>query len=498
MQRISSIALAIAALTAVACGESREEKMRKQMAYDTATPEDGPDVDEVRPPIPPHPTRDALAPVLKLLYAADSLPDVQEAEVKIAGQDFEITNPGVLAIVNIKPGMSKGDQAKAILKGAAEADAFQVRNDAELYFPEQLNKIKYSFGVDQRELIRVVYGDLRLLDFFASEEAGAAIDQLDAEIKTAVNELKDDYLARKDEIWAKWMSVKMYARRVVAYDQPFKPILRNFRKAFNLKEPEPITWADAHDEAFAEWAAAINGDDELFKMFTNLAQLREQEQFRGDTHARWLMEGSAKMPDEARKVKIDEELGFGVYREDLGGGYQELIFVFSKKMRGDALKEAYLRSLLYRQVFSDFATLSAAGGDFEDGTVPDENDPDYAYCASRMALDAMINDFAADKPILSGLKSTQTNEDKLVTIAVDCILARIPSGINRGVEGDEARPPAMSTRNAFFQMLARFTKVDVNLANMHKDVEKSQEVLDAEALLEQYDKKRKEEAAAEG
>ena len=31
------------------------------------------------------------------------------------------------------------------------------------------------------------------------------------------------------------------------------------------------------------------------------------------------------------------------------------------------LKEAYLRSLIYRQVFSDFATLSAAGGDFEEG-----------------------------------------------------------------------------------------------------------------------------------
>jgi hypothetical protein len=495
MQRISSIALAIAALTAVACGESREEKMRRQLGYDTATPEDGPDVNEERPPIPPHPTRDALAPVLKLIYAADSLPDVQEAEVKIAGQDFEITNPGVLAIVNIKPGMSKGDQVKAILRGAAEADAFQVRNDAELYFPEQLNKIKYSFGEDQRDLIRVIYGDLRLLDFFASEAAGAAIDQLDAEAKAAVTELKDDYMARKDEIWARWMSVKMYARRVVAYDQPFKPILRTFRKSFNLKEPEPVTWADAHDEAFTEWANTINGDDDLFKMFTNLAQLREQEQFRGDTHARWLMEGSPKMPDVARKVKIDEELGFGIHREDLGGGYQEMTFVFSKTLRGDKLKEAYLRSLLYRQVFTDFATLSAAGGDFEDGVVPDENDPDYAYCASRMALDGMITDFGSDKPILSGLTATEANEDKLVTVAVDCILARIPTGINRGVEGDEARPPAMSTRTAFFQMLARFTKVDVNLDNMRKDVEKSQEVLDAEALLKEHDKKRKEEEA---
>lgn len=491
MQRISSIALALVALTTVACGESREDKIRKQLAYDTATPEDDGDGEE-RPVIPPHPVRDALAPVLTKLYAADSLPDVQEAEVKVEGKNYSITNPGVLAIVNIKPGLSKGDQAKAILEGVAEADGFAVRNDAELYFPEQLNKIKFSFGEDQRDLIRSVYGDLRLLDFFASEAAAATIDQLDAELKTAVTEMQQDYLGRKDEIWAKWMSVKMYARRVVAYDQPFKPILRTLRKSFNMKEPEPISWNDAHDPEFAEWAKAVNEDDELFKMFTNLAQLREQEEFRGDTHARWTIEGSANIPDVARKVKIDEELGFGVYREDLGGGYQEMTFVFSKKVRGNALKEAYLRSLIYRQVFTDFATLSAAGGDFEGGAVPDEHDPDYAYCASRMALDGMINDFGSDKPLLAGLTSTQTNEDKLVTTAVDCVLARIPTGINRGVEGDEARPPAMSTRTAFFQMLARFIKVDVNLDNMRKDVQKSQEVLDAEALLEAADKKRRE------
>src|SRR5690606_241866 len=144
---------------------------------------------------------------------------------------------------------------------------------------------------------------------------------------------------------------------------------------------------DAHDPAFAAWAKTINGDDELFKMLTNLAQLREQEEFRGDTHARWTIEGSAKIPDVARKVKIDPELGFGVHREDLGGGYQEMTFVLSKKLQVNALKEAYLRSLIYRQVFTDFATLSAAGGDFEEGQVPDKHDPDYAYCASRMALD---------------------------------------------------------------------------------------------------------------
>lgn len=495
MQRISSLALGIATLTAVsalACGESRLDRMQKQMAYDSATPDDGPK--EERPTIPPHPVRDALAPVLSKIYAADSLPDVREGagELKYTEAGYAISNPGVLAIVELKPGASKTDQVKAILAGVAEADGFAVRNDAELYYPEQLTKIKNSFKEEERDLIISVYGDLRLLDFFASEGADAAIGEIsDAELKSAVEAVKADYLGRKDEIWDKWMSVKMYARRVVAYDQPFKPILRSLRKSFDLKEPEPITWTAAHDKPFAEWAKTIDGDDELFKMFTNLSQLREQEEFRGDTHARWAIEGSSLIPDDARKVKVDAELGFGVHREDLGGGYQEMTFVFSKKLAGAKLKEAYLRSLLYRQVFTDFATLSAAGGDFEDGSVPDEHDPTYAYCASRMALDGMINDFSAEKPLLQGLSSTETNEDKLVSKAVDCVLERIPTGINRGVEGDEARPPAMSTRTAFFQMLARFTKVDVNLDNMKKDVQKSQDVLDAEALLKEADDERR-------
>ncbi|MCA9697761.1 MAG: hypothetical protein KC431_09580, partial [Myxococcales bacterium] len=465
MQRISSIALALAVLTIGACGESREERMRRQLEYDSAGPNGGNPADEV-PKIPPHPTRDALAPVLADLYGADSPPDVQEAEISVAGQDYEITNPGALAIVNIKSGMTKGEQAKAIIKGVAEADAFAVRSDGELYFPEQLNKIKYSFGADQRDLIRKVYGDLRLLDYLASEKCDAAVAKLDGELQTAVKELKDDYVGRKDEIWGEWMGVKMYARRVVAYDQPFKPLLRSLRKQFGMKEPEPITWESAHDAPFKDWAQTINKDDELFKMLTNLSELRDQEEFRADTHARWAIQGSDMIPAEAKKTKIEAELGFGVYREDLGGGYQEMTFIFDPKLKGDKLKEAYLHSLIYRQVFSDFATLSAAGGDFEGGQVPDKHDPDYAYCASRMALDGMIVDYGPDKPLLSGLKPSIPDEDKMITNAVECVLVRVPEGINRGTPDDEARPPAPATRNAFFQMLARFTKVDVNLDNM--------------------------------
>lgn len=486
--RIPAIALLLSAMTLSACGESREEAMRRQMGYGD---DEGNPADAV-PKIPADPMRDKLAPLLKELYAADSLPDVREGEVEGEG-NYSISNPGVLAIVELRSGLSDGDRAKAIIVGVAEADAFAVRNDAEKYFPEQLNSIKYSFGEDQRDLIRSVYADLRLLEFFASERYDAAVGKLDGDLAAAAKELEADYTGRKDEIWAKWMGVKMYARRVVAYDQPFKPLLRGLRKQFGMKEPEKITWEAAHDAPFKDWAAQIDKDEELFKMVNNVADLQAQTEFRLDTHARWAMEGSDMIPAAAKDVEIDEEVGYGLHREDLGGGYQEITFIFSKKLKGNKLKEAYLRSLIYRQVFSDFATLSAAGGDFEGGQVPDENDPDYAYCASRMALDGMINDFSDDKPLLKGLEAQQTDEDKLVTEAVECILVRIDEGINRGYPGDEARPPAPATRNAFFQMLARFTKVDVNLDNMRKDTEKSQDVLDAEAFLKEFDDERKKE-----
>jgi hypothetical protein len=493
MQR--HVPIAIALLLALGACESREDRMREKLAYDTATPDrDGNPADEI-PQIPADPTRDALAPLLKEVYAGDRLPDVREnkGDEPVGPNNYAISNPGVLAIVELAPGLSEGDKAKAIIRAVAEADAFAVRTNAELYFPEQLTKIKNSFGAEERDRVRKIYGELRLLDFFASDKADGAIAKLEGPVKTAATELKDEYLAKKDDIWKDWMAIKMFARRDVAYDQPFKPVLRSLRKVYGMAEPEPITWESAHDEQFAAWAKAINDDDELFKMLTNLAELKDQEEFRGDTHSRWTMEGSPNIPEAAKGVKPDKELGFGIHREDLGGGYQEMTFVFSKKLAGNDLKEAYLRSLIYRQVFTDFATLSAAGGDFETGEVPDEHDPDYAYCASQMAYDGMVKDFGEEKPLLQGLTPSEPNEERLITRAHECILARIPTGINRGVPDDVARPPAPATRNALFQMLARFTKVDVNLDNMKKDIEKSAEVEDAEAFLKGYDKKRKEE-----
>lgn len=493
MQVRRSIALMLAAssLTLMACGESRQDKMRKQIEFDSRAGSDEPNPADEVPKIPAHPTRDALAPVLEKLYSAEGLPDVAVEEISVEGQNYVVKNPGALAYIAIRPNLGMAEEIEAILRGAAAVDAYVVRPDAERYFPEQLGKIAQSISEQERDKVVEVFAELRLLDYLASEAAAGDIGKLEGEAQSAVKAMQTRMVEGQADSWAKWMDVKLRSREVVAYDEPFKPLLRSLRKRFGMKEPEPITWEAAHDAPFKSWASSIEKDDELFKMLTNLSELREQVEFRGDTHARWAIEGSSLIPADAGTIEIDEELGFGVHREDLGGGEQDMTFVFPKRSQGAALKQAYLRSLIYRQVFRDFATLSAAGGDFEGGTVPDERDPDYAYCASRMALDGMLLDYG-DKPLLTGLSASAGSEDEALRLAVECILERIPEGINRGVEGDDARPPAPFTRQALFAMMARFTKVDVNLEGMKADIDKSQEVQDAEAFLKDYDKKRRE------
>ena len=202
MQRHAPIAIALLLAPSLVLGActSREDRMREKMAIDTSTPEKEHNPADDIPEVPADPTRDALAPLLTEIYASERLPDVRETQEPVGEAGYAITNPGVLAIIELEPGLSEGDKAKAIVRGVAEADGFAVRNDAERYFPEQLLKIKNSFGDEERDLVRSVYGDLRLLDFFASDKAEGIIAKLDGPLKTAVTELKDEYLGKKDEI----------------------------------------------------------------------------------------------------------------------------------------------------------------------------------------------------------------------------------------------------------------------------------------------------------
>jgi hypothetical protein len=475
--------LFVLGLCAGGCGESRYDKLKREQDYANAGEKEGDPLAEIEK-LPPHPTRDALAPVLEKIYGGVKIPNATETELDNPENTYEVT-AGVLAVIRLRPGLSESEKVKAIIKGTAVADGWVHQPDARRDYADHIHRVMRSFGQDQADEVLDAYGELKLLDFFNGEAADDAIAQLSGSMQSATKEMQSVYVNEKDKIWDRWMGVKMYARREVAGDQPFKTVLRDIRKDLGQAEPTPLSWEEAHDSPFKAWANAVNGNAELFAMVTNFKELREQEDFRGDTHAMWVMADSPLIPEKARKVKPDKSLGFGVYREDLGGGYQEMTFVFSKKLNDRDLKWAYLRSHIYRHIFADFATLSAAGGDFKEGIVPDKYDPAYAKCGSEAAMDAMVASYKDKYPVLGGLKPSLDNEEKIMERVVKCIIAECSPEIKNPDPDDEkdVEGPAPGSRLAFFQMLARFQNIDVDLNEMRKDPPKSQDILDAEAFL---------------
>lgn len=141
--RVLPLALAVVAGGVLACGESRKEKLEREMAYANA----GKKVDEAGnpiPDIPPDPTREALRPLLTELYGnKERLPDVLEADISTGdGLNYSIT-PGVMSVVRIRKGLSKEDKAKAIVQGIAEADSWTFRKNARRDYGGLIEKIKY-------------------------------------------------------------------------------------------------------------------------------------------------------------------------------------------------------------------------------------------------------------------------------------------------------------------------------------------------------------------
>ncbi|TPV94504.1 MAG: hypothetical protein B7733_14780 [Myxococcales bacterium FL481] len=474
-------------VTSLACGESREDQLRRQIQYEKAGKKEVDPLAEVEK-IPPHPTRDALAPLLTKIFSGENLPNVVETEiVGVAGERFpyELT-AGVLAVVRLKSGLSEAQKVKAIVRGTAEADAWVHRDNARKNYADHIHKVMRSFGDEEKDKVLRSYADLKLLNFFNSADADAAISALPSGMQGAVSALKQEYVGEKDAVWERWMDVKMYARREVAGDRPFKELLKAIRVDLGHEEPKPYTWDEAHDPIFAKWAKEINSDEKLFELMTNLRELQPQEEFRNDTHALWVMEGSPKMPAKAKGVKTDKMLGFGVHREDLGGGYQEMVFVFSKKLKGAKLKRAYLQSHIYRHIFSDFQLLATAGSDFPDKIVPDKYDPEYARCASGAALDTMLTHYKGKYPLIADLSPKTRDAGKILTVAHECIIEACRGGgikIPDPKDETDVEGPAPGSRLAVFQMLARFETVDYNAAALRKEPKKSAAEMDAEAFL---------------
>ncbi len=483
---LSNVAGLLALSLAVsACGESRAERLARELSYENAGRKQERSADDIAK-VPPHPLRTKLEPLLTKLYSGNRLPDVLEAEIAVADptRPYELS-AGVLSVIRLKLGLSDAEKAKAIITATAEADAWVHRAKARKPYADHIHKVMRSFGDDQKVAVLQAYGSLKLLNFFNGEEGATAIAALPADVQGAAKALQSKYVGSKEAVWAEWMAVKMYARREVSRDEPFKPVLRAIRKDLGHKEPEPITWEAAHDAVFKPWATQINGDKELFAMMSNLKELADQEEFRNDTHTLWVVEGSSMVPSKAKGVKIDSALGFGVHREDLGGGFQELTLVFSKRLKGAKLKRAYLQSQIYRHLFTDFMMLSTAGGDFKEKQVPDKYDPSYAKCGSQAAIDTFINNYRSKYPLAQGLRASLDNSEKIMARSVTCIVAECSPEIRNPDKNDvtDVEGPAPGSRLAFFQMLARFENIEVDMNAMRKEEEKSQDVLDAEAFL---------------
>lgn len=471
-----------ASLGLTACGESRKEKLERLQSYENAGRDKGNPADAIEK-VPPDPMRDEMAPLLDELYTGERLPDVLDADVEVADETYPYQlTAGALSQIRLKQGLSPKERAKAIIVATAEADAWVHRTNARRNYAEHVQKLKRSFDDETRDQVMRMYAELRLLEFF-NGKGGELVAKLSGAQKAAAEEIKAQYAGKAEEVWSKWMDVKMMARREVASDEPFKAVLRRIKKELGQEEPDPIAFLEAHDPQFEAWAKTIDDNEELLELLTNLKELADREEFRNDTHAVWVMEGSSKFDNKAKGVEIDDDLGFGVKRQDLGLGYNDFTFVFPKRLSGAALKRAYLRSHIYRHMHQDYQMLATAGSDFEGDIVPDKYDPEYARCGSLAAVDTLIDDHG-DIALLSDLKTEYADGDKRLVAAHECIIERCSPDIKKPAKDDEmdVEGPAPASRLAFFQMLARFEKMDVNA--MRKEREKSDAVKDAEALLQ--------------
>lgn len=471
--------------------DGREKAMERQVE-DMVTKKEKAELPEEGPS---HPMRDQLEPVLSKIYALNKVPRVVEADIDIDGPNNYEVQAGVAAVVRFRSGLSKDEQVEAIVRGVAEADSWAYRPNARRDYADLIHRVKSGFGPEQRDQILARYADLRLLQFFNSEEAEGAIAGLPSDLQAPLRKLQTHYTQNKEQVWQDWMDVKMYARRVVAGDEPFRGVLREIKKELGKEEPPPRTWEESMDPQFLAWAKQVRENEELLEKLTNMRELREREEYLNDTHSLWAMEGSDKLPADAKSIKVDKHLGFGVRREDLGGGYNELTFVFSKKLKGDELKKKFIQSIIYGHLLHDFQMLATAGSDFakrdadnvidsKTAIVPDEYDPLYAKCGSGAAVDTLIHHYGSKYPVLSGLRGA-SNPDQVLTDAHNCVIEGARGDIHIPAKDDEkdVEGPAPGSRLGLYQMLARYEDVDVSAMANEEPTPEDEVIEDAEAVL---------------
>ena len=93
-----------------------------------------------------------------------------------------VLQPGVLAVVTTKKGLSKADKARAIILGVAEADAWTFRKNARKEFALLVEKLKYSYGDDTKTKVLDAYPDaiyggrVVVCDLLASDDPAKAAE----------------------------------------------------------------------------------------------------------------------------------------------------------------------------------------------------------------------------------------------------------------------------------------------------------------------------------
>ena len=495
----TTLTLALAAGALSACGESRQEKLERELAYEKAARKD--DQSNPIPDIPADETREALRPLLLAIFAnPNRLPDVVTDDVEPTNGKGYTLSTGALAQITVKKGLSPKEKAKAIIHGTAAADAWVPRKNARKGYGELLEKLKYSFKEETKDKVFATYPELKLMAFFGSPEADKAIGELSGDVKAVAEEMRKEYADNKDAIWKDWMGVKMYARRLVGQDEPYRSVLKKIAADQGQEEPPPKSFKDSVDEPFKDWAAQVEKDEKLLVLLTGLKELRDRVDFLSEAHTLWTIEGGASVPERAKNVEIDKTRGYGLFREDLGGGYNDLVFVFSKKLSGGELKRAFLHSLLFRQLLTDYMMLSTAGTDFAKrdingqidvgtATVPDKYDPLYAGCGATAALETMLVSYAGQFPVLEGLKAKVKDSQAALNAAHKCIIEGAKGDIKIPDKDDEfdTQGPAPASRDAIFQMLAKFENITYNASVLAGDkrTEEDDTIDEQEKLLKQ-------------
>lgn len=232
---------------------------------------------------------------------------------------------------------------------------------------------------------------------------------------------------------------------------------------------------------FVVWVGQICKDDKLMEMVIYFVDFCDCEVYFSDIYLIWVVEGLLDIFKKVKKICFDKDMGFGVLCEDLGGGYNDLIFVFLKKLLGVDLCKVFVCLLLYGYMFVDFQLLVTVGLDFVkwifDNIIDfmivivfDKYDLFYVCCGLGVVIDIFINYYGDDFEIFVGL-FLQFNLEKIFEIVYQCVIEGVCGDIYVFVKDDDKDVEGFVFGSwfVFYQMFVCFENMDVDFVVMGQD-----------------------------